>query len=262
MARYRMLISYDGTDFCGWQKQKDHHEFAPTLPSIQETLEKALSTILNHEVRTLASGRTDAGVHAVGQVVHFDSDRKMPRDLCWALKGKLPPSISAKALYSAPDDFHALHSAVRKTYRYWIWNHPRAPALLHRYSWWLRNPVNLDRLNQSAEHLLGEKDFSSFRSTGTEVLHSVRRIDRALWRERRPGLIEFEITGGGFMKQMVRNIVGTMVELEMKGKSPELMNEIIELKDRTKAGIAAPAQGLFLRQVTYPKTLDNKCSEI
>lgn len=261
MARYRMLISYDGTDYCGWQKQKDH-KHGPDLPSIQQTLEIALGNILNHPVDISASGRTDAGVHAVGQVVHFETERKMPQDLCWALKSKLPNSISAKQVWLAPDDFHATISAVNKTYRYWIWNHPRAPALLARYSWWIRNPLSLDFLNQVSQQLIGTQDFASFRSVGTPTKTTFRRIDRAEWVQKRPGLLQFSITGGGFMKQMVRNIVGTSVDLELKGKEAKMMSDIIALKDRTKAGPAAPPQGLFLLKVRYPKALDNKCRQL
>ncbi|MBX3018257.1 MAG: tRNA pseudouridine(38-40) synthase TruA [Bdellovibrionaceae bacterium] len=261
MARYRMLISYDGTDFCGWQRQGEHKN-SPKLPSIQETLEKAVGQILNHPLDISASGRTDAGVHAVGQVIHFETERKIPQDLCWALRSKLPPSISPKALWLAPDEFHATLSAVNKTYRYWIYNQPRASALFHRYSWWIRTPLDLSRMNRSAEQLLGTQDFASFRNVGTPTKTTIRRIDRAVWTETKPGILKFEVTGSGFMKQMVRNLVGTMTELEIRGKNPEKMSEIIALKDRSEAGPAAPAQGLFLMKVRYPKALDNKCRQL
>lgn len=261
VARYKMIISYDGTDFCGWQRQKDH-KHGPELPSIQETFEKALGTILNHKVDLSASGRTDAGVHAVGQVIHFDTDRKMPRDLCWALKSKLPPTISAKALFEVPKEFHATVSAYNKTYRYWVWNHERAPALMQRYVWWIRNPLHLDFLQEAADQLVGTQDFASFKNTGTPTRTTVRRIDQAVWTQKKPGLLEFQITGGGFMKQMVRNIVGTMVDLELKGKEAKMISDIIALKDRTKAGPAAPPQGLFLMKVRYPKALDNKSRQL
>lgn len=261
MARYRMLISYDGTDYCGWQRQKDHQN-GPELPSLQETLEDALGAILNEPLILSASGRTDAGVHAAGQVIHFDTERRLPKDLCWALRSRLPPSISAKAVWAAPDEFHATLSAVDKTYRYWIWNRPRASALLHRYSWWIRKPLELDFLNETSRLLLGTQDFASFRSMGTPTKTTVRRIDRVQWSRKASGLLQFEITGGGFMKQMVRNIVGTLVELEMRGHPPEMISDIIALKDRTKAGPAAPPQGLFLMKVRYPKALDNKCRQL
>lgn len=253
MARYRMIISYDGTDFCGWQRQKAHRHASPK-PSIQETLEQALGKILNHPVDISASGRTDAGVHAVAQVVHFDTDRTLPRDLCWALKSQLPPTISAKAYSQVPDRFHATLSATRKTYRYWIWNHPRAPALLNRYAWWIRAPLHIGDLNRICEPLLGEHDFACFRSMGSPVKHTIRRIERAEWVQKRSGLLEFTVTGNGFMKQMVRNIVGTTVGLAQKGDGPEKMKHIMSLKDRQKAGATAPPQGLFLMSVEYPRT--------
>lgn len=261
MTKVKLLVSYDGTDFCGWQKQKDH-KHGPDLPSLQETVEKALEKILNHPVELCASGRTDAGVHAVGQVCHFETDRRLPKDLCWALKAQLPPSVSAKAAWEAPAEFHATLSATKKTYKYWVWNHPRAPALLHRYSWWIRTPLDVDELNRMAEKLLGRHDFASFRSMGTPVRHTVREIYSARWHWRRPGLLEFEVIGNGFMKQMVRNLVGTQVDLAWKGQPIEKMDEILKACDRTKAGPAAPPQGLFLYRVVYPKTLDRKCRRL
>lgn len=252
VAKYRLVISYDGTDFCGWQRQKEHRHASPK-PSIQGTLEEALSRIFNHPVVVSASGRTDAGVHAVAQTCHFETDRKLPKDLCWALKSQLPPSIAAKAVFPAPDHFHATLSATRKTYRYWIWNQPRGTALLHRYSWWIRSPLDPKLLNELAATLIGEKDFASFRSMGTPVKHTRRRIFRARWRRKPSGLLEFEVTGNGFMKQMVRNLVGTQVLLCQAHKGPEKMREIISLEDRTKAGPAAPPQGLFLMHVEYPQ---------
>lgn len=252
MARYKLILSYDGTDFCGWQRQK-YHKHASPLPSIQETLEIALGKILNHPVDVSASGRTDAGVHALNQVCHFDTERVLPKDLCWALKSQLPTTISAKSVVQVDDRFHSTIWAVRKTYRYWIWNNPRVPALLNRFSWWLRFPLELERLNQICEPLLGEKDFASFRSMGTEVKTTVRRIERVQWTLRKESLLQFEITGNGFMKQMVRNIVGTTVDLAQRGQGPEKMSEIISLCSRQKAGTTAPPQGLFLVHVEYPK---------
>lgn len=256
-----MIVSYDGTDFCGWQKQKEHKHASP-LPSIQESLEIALSAILNHPVEISGSGRTDAGVHANAQVCHFDTDRKLPSDLCWALKSKLPPTISAKRVEMVSDHFHATISAKRKTYRYWIWNHPRAPALLQRYTWWIRQPLDLSHLNALCEPILGEHDFESFRSVGTVVKHTVRRIERAEWKRKSSGLIEFTITGNGFMKQMVRNLVGTMIDLSHRPDGPEKMKNIMSLKDRTKAGRAAPPQGLFLMSVEYPRELISRGSKV
>lgn len=251
-----LIVSYDGTDFCGWQKQKQHAHASP-LPNIQETIEMALEAIFQQPIDLCASGRTDAGVHAVQQVCHFEVDKPLPKDLCWALKAKLPPSIVAKKAWVVPGDFHATLSATRKTYKYWIWNSSRGSALLARYSWWLRLPLDEAHLNKMAQELVGHHDFASFRSMGTPVQHCRRHIYSAQWIRKNNELLEFRITGSGFLKQMVRNIVGTHIDLCFKKLSDEeaaqQMRAMLEARDRTKAGRAAPPQGLFLSKVFYPK---------
>jgi tRNA pseudouridine38-40 synthase len=261
VPRIKLLITYDGTDFCGWQKQKDH-KHASELPSLQESIEKALMKIFNEPVSLSASGRTDTGVHALAQVGHFDTERPIPKDLCWAVRGHLPPSIVIKEAWIAPEEFHSTLSATHKTYRYQIWNRPRASALLHRYSWWVRRPLDLDHLNESSEFLLKKQDFKSFQTSGGNVKTTIREILSARWIRKKNGLVVFEVTGKGFLKQMVRNIVGTQVDLMMKGEAPARMCEILEAKDRQKAGTTAPPQGLFLYRVYYPEVLDNKCRQI
>jgi tRNA pseudouridine38-40 synthase len=261
MPRIKLIVSYDGTDFCGWQKQKDHAQ-ASELPSIQESIEKTLENIFRHKISLSASGRTDAGVHALAQVAHFDTDRPLPKDLCWAMRSSLPSSVVIKDAFVAPKEFHSTLSAEKKTYRYWIWNRPRPTALLSRFTWWVRAPLNIDQLNTFAKYLISKQDFESFRSQGTPVKHTVREIYAAKWTQRRPGLIQFEVTGSGFLKQMVRNIVGTQVEFALKNQPEERMADVIKAKNRKRAGPAAPAQGLFLYKVYYPKVLDNKCRRI
>lgn len=256
-----MIVSYDGTDFCGWQKQKKH-KHASEKPNVQETIEIALSKLFKTEVGLNASGRTDAGVHALGQVCHFDIEKPLPKDLCWALKAFLPSSIAARAAWIAPDDFHSTLSATHKTYRYWIWNSPRPTALLTRYTHWVRSPLDLDYLNEQAKYLEKEQDFKSFQSAGTEVAHTIRQVLRAQWRQRKGAIVEFEITGTGFLKQMVRNIVGTQLDYVLKGEPKDKLEQVLAQKDRTKAGPTAPPQGLYLCRVYYPKDLDNKCRQI
>lgn len=261
MARIKLLLSYDGTAYCGWQRQKEH-KHASELPNIQETVEKALGKIFNEEINLSASGRTDAGVHAIGQVAHFNTDKKMPKDLCWALYSVLPADIVAKSAWIAPDDFHATLSATKKTYRYWVWNHQRPTALMRQFTWWVRKPLDLDYLNEQAQFLVKKQDFASFRSVGTPLKHTIRQVYSAQWQQKKPGLVEFQITGNGFMKQMVRNIVGTQIDLFLKNQPVEKMSQILQALDRQKAGPAAPPQGLFLVQVYYPKDLDNRCRRI
>lgn len=263
--KIRLLISYDGTDYCGWQRQKAHAKGSP-LPNLQGTMEKALSHILGENIVLFASGRTDAGVHALGQVCHFETNGRLPPDLCWALKSQLPSSITIKKAWKAPEEFHATLSAERKTYRYWIWNAPRASALLHRYSWWIRRPLDLDFLNTVARPFVGKHDFESFRTEGSPVTTTVREIYAAQWRRRDSGIFEFSVTGNGFLKQMVRNLVGTQLDLTKRGITAEQgaqhINGVIAARDRRKAGMSAPAQGLFLQRVFYPASLDNKCEPI
>lgn len=261
MQRIKLILSYDGTDFCGWQKQKDH-QHGPDKPSIQETIENAISKVLNEPISLSASGRTDAGVHAVAQVAHFQTERKLPQDLCWALRSRLPISVVAKSAWIAPKEFHSTLSATHKTYRYLIWNSQRPTALLARYSNWIRTPLDLQYLNQQAQFLKKNQDFKSFQSAGTPVKSTVREVFEARWVQRRPNLVEFQITGSGFLKQMVRNIVGTQIDLFVKGQPIEKIDEILKTLDRKQAGTAAQPQGLFLSRVYYPADLDNKCRQI
>jgi tRNA pseudouridine38-40 synthase len=261
MQRIRFLVSYDGTDFCGWQKQNHG-----PLKSVQHVLQDALEKVFQEKITLFASGRTDAGVHALGQVCHFDTTRSVERlenwDLAWALKRYIPKSISVKKVWLAPSDFHATISATRKTYRYLVYNSPRSGAFLTRYADWVRRPIDINHLQESSEFLLGKQDFKSFQSVGTIVPHTVRSIYEAKWEWRRRDLLQFTITGSGFMKQMVRNIVGTQMLLEKNAQSPETLKTIIQAKDRVQAGPAAPPEGLFLMRVYYPRDLDNRCREI
>ena len=261
MSRIKLLISYDGTDFCGWQRQKEH-KHASELPSIQQTVEEALTKVFNEPIVLSASGRTDAGVHAAAQIGHFDTEKPLPKDLCWAVRGYLPSSVVLKAAWVAPEDFHSTLSATHKTYRYWIWNQNRPSALLHRFSWWVRRPLDLDFLTETSKFLLKNQDFKSFQTTGTEVKTTVREVYQADWMRKRNGIVEFRITGNGFLKQMVRNIVGTQVQLYLKDNRPQEMASILAARDRQKAGPTAPPQGLFLEKVYYPQELDNGCRQI
>lgn len=261
MTKLKFVVSYDGTDFCGWQRQNHG-----PLKSVQHTLEDALSKILNEKISLFASGRTDAGVHAFGQVCHFETTKPEQTfvgwDLAWALKSQLPPTISIKKFWIAPSDFHSTISATHKTYRYLIYNHPRRSVFLHRYADWIRKPLDINHLNESSKHLIGTYDFKSFQSVGSVVPHTVRTIYKAHWTMKKPHLLQFAVTGSGFLKQMVRNIVGTELMLERLLENPEKMKNIIDLKDRTKSGPPAPPQGLFLWKVYYPKELDNRCREL
>lgn len=261
MTKVRFTVAYDGTGLCGWQKQKQKDQI-----SVAHLIEIALEKVFNEKIVLFASGRTDAGVHALNQVCHFSTHRKIDPakkwDLCWALNSHLPPSIVVKKAWLAPEDFHATLSATHKTYRYLIINQGRPSAHLARYADWIRKPIDIEHLRQSSKLVLGNQDFKSFQSVGTPIIDTVREIYQAEWKWRKENLLQFTITGNGFLKQMVRNIVGTSLMLEKKGQNPNKMKEIIELKDRRAAGPPAPAQGLYLMRVYYPQDLDNRCIEL
>jgi tRNA pseudouridine38-40 synthase len=261
MTRIRFTVAYDGTDFCGWQRQNHG-----PLKSVQQVIDEALSQVLQEKIGLYASGRTDAGVHARNQVCHFDTSHPESKfigwDFPWALKALLPPSVTVKKAWIAPPDFHSTLSADKKTYRYFIFNHPRRSPFLYRYAEWIRKPVDMGHLNASAQYILGKHDFKSFQSVGTPVAHTVREIYGAKWDRPKPHILRFTITGEGFLKQMVRNIVGTQLMLERQRENPEKMKKILEAMDRKIAGPPAAPQGLFLWRVYYPKELDNKCREL
>lgn len=257
MPRYRLSISYDGTPFQGWQKQ-------PQKPSVQSELEAALSKILNQPIRTIGSGRTDAGTHAINQVVHFDADKLPSSRDNWVrgLNSLLPDSITVKSMSVAPEDFHAQRSAVAKTYIYRIWNHPIRSSLWRDRALWVPHSLDVELLQTLSQPLIGEHDFRSFQTQGTPVKSTIRRIYRLEWRGQAGRIIELRVRGSGFLKQMVRNMVGTLLYLERQRAQPTRMVEILQAHDRSAAKGTAPAHGLYLYRVEYPRDLDNKCRKL
>jgi tRNA pseudouridine38-40 synthase len=254
--RIKMHIAYDGTDFCGWQKQAA----GSSLPSIQETLERAYCKVFKIPIVCSASGRTDAGVHALAQVVHCDIPIDPRRiNVIKALRPFLPPAISVKQVWLVPQNFHSLHQATSKTYRYVIHTGLTQPAILGRFCLWYPYKFDIERLNKIAKLIEGTHDFKSFQSRGTEILSTVRTIYKAKWEQKSKYLFNFEITGSGFLKQMVRNIIGTQLLFCKDQIEPEYLLKIIEAKDRQAAGWTASPQGLFLLRVYYPEDLDKKC---
>ncbi len=256
MFRTKLIVSYDGADFCGWQRQTLHK-------SVQGTLEQALSKIYDRPITVLGASRTDTGVHATGQVAHFDAPRDPSLfDLRYALIRLTPPTIVVKDIYQAPADFHSIACSVKKTYRYIVLNRPTPSALRFRHSHWVRFPLDINYLNETAKYLIGLKDFKSFQTSGSDVKTTTREIFSAEWFLRDHDTLEFIIQGNGFLKQMVRNIVGTMLDMSQDGDPPGKMKKIIEALDRRVAGATAPPQGLYLSQVYYPSELDRKCRKL
>lgn len=257
-SKVKLLITYDGTEFAGWQKQKQSPK-----PTVQGTLEQMISKLFAESVRVIGASRTDAGVHALGQVAHFVAPKQLNNyNLMKSLNAMAPAALAVRNVWLAPDDFHAIASSNGKTYRYLIRNSPLRAPLQRERSLWEPRPLDLDRLNTLTKVLIGTHDFKSFQSAGSVVPSTIRTIYKAEWQRRNPSLVEFSITGSGFLKQMVRNIVGTLLSAHHNAEPAEIIQEILNAQDRRQArGTAAP-QGLYLVKVHYPKELDIRCRNL
>ena len=242
--RYRMLIEYDGADFHGWQVQ-------PKLPTIQEAIERALATALRHGVEVTGSGRTDAGVHARGQVAHFDSEIELdPFRLKGSLNGILPPTIAVRNLEKTHASFHARYDARWRRYHYYI-NTCKSP-LSRAHRSFVKPAPDFALMNEAAKILLGEHDFSTFCRTKSETKNRICSIQEAEWtKECFSGHWVFAITANRFLHGMVRAIVGTLLSVGHGKIPPEALKKIMATRDRTNAGPAAPAHGLVLENVQY-----------
>ena len=244
MRNVKLVIAYDGAGFMGWQIQSG-------VRTVQETMEKALGEILGHPVRVRASGRTDAGVHAVGQVINFPTSSNIPPDgLLRGLNSILPGDVSVISAADAGPDFHSRYAARSKTYLYLMETAPIRSPFLDRYALHVRWPLDVPAMREAAGHLLGEHDFTSFMAAGSAVKTTVRSITTAELTTQGSKLV-FWIQGSGFLRYMVRNIVGTLLLVGRGKLSPQEMSRIMLLKDRGCAGPTAPPQGLYLIGVEY-----------
>ena len=245
MRNIKLLIEYDGTAYLGWQIQ-------PKGPTLQGKIEEKLSLLTGEVIHLVGSGRTDAGAHAFGQVSNFRTESKMdPGSIQRALNSLLPPDIVIRKVEEADERFNARRSVRSKVYEYRILNRLLRSAFHLRYAWHLPQKLDFGEMKRAARILIGEHDFSSFRSVGSPTRTAIRRVIRAEWRRGRDGLIRFEIEANGFLKQMVRAIVGTLVEVGRGKISVEEFRRILDAKDRKMAGPTAPAHGLFLKEVKY-----------
>ncbi len=245
MRNIKLIIEYDGTAYNGWQRQAD-------VLTIQQVMEDTISRIVNDRTVLIASSRTDTGVHALNQVANFRTASQLPlRNLQMGANSLLPPDIVVKEVSEVPWEFHSRYHARSKIYHYRIFNSPVRAALDRRTCWHVRHPLDLEAMRRAAKHLLGTHDFNSFCAAQCEVEERVRAVmDVSLDREE-PGMIVFRIEAGGFLRHMVRNIVGTLVDIGTGRISEEDMVPIIEAQDRRRAGQAAPARGLCLMEVKY-----------
>ncbi|NOT12886.1 MAG: tRNA pseudouridine(38-40) synthase TruA [Methylococcaceae bacterium] len=245
MKRIILGVEYNGSRFCGWQWQ-------PSKRSIQQTLEKALSKVANQPVVVICAGRTDAGVHALEQVVHFDVD--VERELyAWMLGGNsnLPDDVRIIWAKEAVGDFHARYSAIARFYRYTILNRPAKSALLHKQVTWCYPQLDAEKMHQAAQFLIGEHDFSSFRAQGCQS-KSPFRIMHFIDVYRNGETIVMDISANAFLHHMVRNIAGVLMEIGMGKQSIDWTQSLLMIKNRALAGITAPADGLYLGAVYYP----------
>jgi tRNA pseudouridine38-40 synthase len=247
MRTLRLTIQYDGTEYVGWQRQD-------TGISIQGLLEDALERIEGHAVTVHGAGRTDAGVHALGQVAHVHLDATHDAGtLTRALNATLPPDVRVLETVDAEPDFHARFNASGKVYEYRILNAPIVSPFAHRYVWHFAAPLDLGAMRQASAALVGRRDFASFQGAGSAVASTERTITRLEWHDGggydHP--ITMRIEGDGFLRHMVRNVVGTLVEVGTGRWPAPIVEEIVHARDRTLAGPTAPARGLFLVRVLY-----------
>jgi len=248
MRSVKLTLAYDGTAYSGWQLQ-------PARKTIQGVLENILKKITTEEIRVLASGRTDAGVHALGQVVGFRTSSLLPNDvLLRAINAQLPHDISVLECSNAPANFHAIGNAIRKKYRYVIHDGPIRPVFERTYCWKIQQRLDAQAMDQAAQNLLGKHDFSSFETSGAPRESSIRNVTEICVKRGnadRSDFVTLEIAADGFLYNMVRAIVGTLVEVGRHAQSEAWISEVLEAKNRKMAGQTAPPQGLFLVNVDY-----------
>jgi tRNA pseudouridine38-40 synthase len=240
----KITVEYDGTNYCGWQIQ-------PNGESIQAVLERAISTFFGAPSRITASGRTDAGVHAIGQVANFLVNKEIEKfRILRGLNALTPPDITIKEVEIVPDSFDARRDGRSRVYEYHIINRATpSPFYLNR-AWHLHEALNREAMREAMRCLLGEHDFSSFRAAGCEAIHPIRKVYQTVL-EPRGDLLVYSIEATAFLRHMVRNIVGTLVEVGRGLREPQSFNELLEACDRNKAGPTAPPHGLYLVEVKY-----------
>lgn len=248
MRNLKLILAYDGNDFCGWQVQ-------PDASSVQGALASAIGRITGEKVLPQGSGRTDAGVHALGQVASFTTESVIPAEnLVIAMNDILPASIRVLEASEAPIDFHARKSAKAKTYRYRIFRGPICSPFLTRYVWHYPYPLDLETMAQAAPLIEGEHDFKSFAAVdpekGSGEGSSVRRVFSSRWRQEGSEFV-YEVRGNGFLHHMVRNLVGTFLLVGKGTLKPADVSDILSARNRSAAGATAPAQGLYLVNVEY-----------
>lgn len=253
--RIALGIEYDGAQFFGWQRQRD-------VATVQECLEAALTQVANHKVDVFCAGRTDAGVHGTGQVVHFDTESvRGERGWTMGINANLPDAIAVTWMKEVPDDFHARFSATARRYKYVIYNEKLRPGILNKGLSHYHMPLNADDMQQAAQCLLGENDFSSFRAAQCQS-NSPNRFVHFVNVTRKGSYIVIDIKANAFVHHMVRNIAGSLIAVGKGDKPIEWMAEVLAKKDRTQAAETAKPNGLYLIDVDYPEEFNLPTSKL
>jgi tRNA pseudouridine38-40 synthase len=249
MRTIKLTVAYDGTGYVGWQRQASGE-------SIQGLIEEALSKIDGRHVTVHGAGRTDAGVHAMGQVASARiACAHDAATLMRAINANLPVTIRVFDVTMMPDDFHARFSATGKSYEYRIWNGPVVPPTLRLYTWHVPQPLDVAPMQRAADAIVGEHDFAAFQGAGSVTHSTVRRIRSARWRSNADGALVFEIAGEGFLRHMVRSLTGTLVEVGQGRRDPADLATLVAAPARAGVGRTAPPEGLFLVKVEYHNEL-------
>jgi tRNA pseudouridine38-40 synthase len=246
MPTFRLVLEYDGTDFAGWQSQAGGERW------VQATLAAALAELAGGPVRVTGAGRTDAGVHAEGQVAAATLETRLDADtLLRAVNAKLPADVAVRAAALAPDGFDPRREAKGKLYRYAVWNGAEPSPLRRRRTHAVREPLDVAAMRAAAAHLVGRHDFASFQGAGSAARSSVRTISGASVEGETGGEVRFELAGDGFLRHMVRNAVGTLLEVGLGRREAGSLPALLAARDRSRAGPTAPACGLTLVRVDY-----------
>ncbi|MET4694094.1 tRNA pseudouridine(38-40) synthase TruA [Endozoicomonas lisbonensis] len=255
MPRFAASVQYDGSHYHGWQSLKSG------LPTVQAAVEAALSKVANHPVSVVCAGRTDAGVHGSNQIIHFDSDSvRSERGWAYGSNTNLPDDVAINWVIPVCDEFHARFSAQWRRYRYVIYNHPIRPAHLPKGVTWNYRPLDVERMQTAARHLVGEHDFTSYRAVQCQAKNPVRTISR-LTVTRHGHLIVLDIQANAFLHHMVRNIAGVLMTIGSGKHEPDWAKTVLEARDRTEGGVTAPPFGLYFVDVGYPETFGLPASE-
>jgi tRNA pseudouridine38-40 synthase len=245
MMRIRLTVEYDGTRFSGWQRQKNGL-------SVQQVVEEALETVAGEPVTVFSSGRTDAGVHALGMTIHFDSQHELPMSAYReGLNRLLPEDVVVHDARPEPDSFHARFASTGKWYRYTVHSAEVRPAIMRGRCWHLRSTLDTELMQKAADMLVGEHDFAAFRTSGCNASTTVRRIDRLDVRSE-GDFIHLDVVGSGFLRYMVRRLAGTLVEIASGRRDVASLARMLQNPEDEMAGVTAPAQGLCLMRVLYP----------